>query len=173
MHYIEHDGTEYYFTMNSFPTFLDKKVKLLNYFMNYMKEHLLKAGANIKMRYSIIFLLRGSLDFDSQLDDFSEMEMSCHVFLHWEHGSGHRGLSWCISLTEPCRLFYNSSKVCHNEVPNVYRLNFQINFFKDHTKIILCPLLGGITYIDEDRNPRTYSLELIEKYGCNAELASR
>lgn len=50
MHYIEHDGTEYYFTMNSFPAFLDKKVKLLNYFMNYMKEHLLKAGANIKMR---------------------------------------------------------------------------------------------------------------------------
>jgi hypothetical protein len=29
---------------------LDKKVKLLNYFMNYMKEHLLKAGANIQVK---------------------------------------------------------------------------------------------------------------------------
>jgi polo-like kinase 1 len=50
---------------------------------------------------------------------------------------------------------------------------FQINFFKDHTKIILCPLLGGVTYIDELRQARTYSLELIEKFGCNAELSSR
>jgi polo-like kinase 1 len=49
----------------------------------------------------------------------------------------------------------------------------QINFFKDHTKIILCPLLGGVTYIDEQRRPRTYSLEMIEKFGCNAELSSR
>ncbi len=50
---------------------------------------------------------------------------------------------------------------------------FQINFFKDHTKIIFDPLLGGVTYIDEQRTPRTYNLELIEKYGCSAELASR
>jgi hypothetical protein len=50
---------------------------------------------------------------------------------------------------------------------------FQINFFKDHTKIIICPLLGGVTYIDEQRRPRTYNLEMIEKYGCSAELASR
>jgi hypothetical protein len=52
-------------------------------------------------------------------------------------------------------------------------LPLQINFFKDHTKIIFDPLLGGVTYIDEQRKHRTYSLELIEKYGCNAELASR
>jgi hypothetical protein len=44
----------------------------------------------------------------------------------------------------------------------------QINFFKDHTKIICDPLLGGITYIDEQKRARTFSLELIEKYGCSA-----
>ena len=32
----------------------------------------------------------------------------------------------------------------------------QINFFKDHTKIILCPLLGAVTYIDETRKNRTF-----------------
>ena len=42
---------------------------------------------------------------------------------------------------------------------------FQINFFKDHTKIILCPLMGAVTYIDDQRNHRTFSFELIEKHG--------
>jgi len=49
----------------------------------------------------------------------------------------------------------------------------QINFFKDHTKIILCPLLGAVTYIDETRKNRTFRFDLLEKYGCSHELASR
>ena len=36
--------------MQQYPAMLEKKVKLLNYFMNYMKEHLLKAGANMQLR---------------------------------------------------------------------------------------------------------------------------
>ena len=32
----------------------------------------------------------------------------------------------------------------------------QINFSEDHTKIILCPLLGAVTYIDETGNNRTF-----------------
>jgi hypothetical protein len=43
-------GKEHYYTMNEFPQVVEKKVKLLNYFRNYMKEHLLKAGANIEVR---------------------------------------------------------------------------------------------------------------------------
>ena len=38
--------------MQKFPGDIEKKVKLLNYFMNYMKEHLLKAGANMEIRES-------------------------------------------------------------------------------------------------------------------------
>merc|ERR1719219_589481 len=49
----------------------------------------------------------------------------------------------------------------------------QINFFKDHTKIILCPLLGAVTYIDEQRRNRTFRFDLLEKYGCSPELSSR
>ncbi|XP_005094273.1 serine/threonine-protein kinase PLK1 isoform X2 [Aplysia californica] len=49
----------------------------------------------------------------------------------------------------------------------------QINFFQDHTKIILCPLMAAVTYIDEKREFRTYRLNLIEKYGCSRDLASR
>lgn len=49
----------------------------------------------------------------------------------------------------------------------------QINFFSDHTKVILCPLMGAITYIDHDRKFRTYKLSLIEQYGCRKDLAHR
>ena len=35
--------------MNEFPADVEKKVKLLNYFKNYMREHLLKAGANMEV----------------------------------------------------------------------------------------------------------------------------
>lgn len=49
----------------------------------------------------------------------------------------------------------------------------QINFFQDHTKLILCPLMGAVTYIDEKRDFRTYKLSLLEEFGCSVELATR
>lgn len=49
----------------------------------------------------------------------------------------------------------------------------QINFFQDHTKIILCPLMQAATYIDEKKDFRTFKLSLIEKFGCSKELSSR
>uniref|UniRef100_A0AAQ5YQV9 Serine/threonine-protein kinase PLK n=1 Tax=Amphiprion ocellaris TaxID=80972 RepID=A0AAQ5YQV9_AMPOC len=49
----------------------------------------------------------------------------------------------------------------------------QINFFQDHTKLILCPLMAAVTYIDEKRDFRTYKLSLLEEFGCTKELASR
>uniref|UniRef100_UPI00358F74AD serine/threonine-protein kinase PLK1 isoform X2 n=1 Tax=Myxine glutinosa TaxID=7769 RepID=UPI00358F74AD len=49
----------------------------------------------------------------------------------------------------------------------------QVNFFKDHTKLILCPLMGAVTYIDEQRKFRTFRLSLLEEHGCSEELAGR
>ncbi|MGH0142024.1 UNVERIFIED_CONTAM: hypothetical protein FKN15_030023 [Acipenser sinensis] len=49
----------------------------------------------------------------------------------------------------------------------------QINFFQDHTKVILCPLMAAVTFIDEKREFHTYKLSLIEEHGCCKELASR
>jgi len=49
----------------------------------------------------------------------------------------------------------------------------QINFFQDHTKLIVCPLMGAATYIDVNRHVRTYKLELINKYGCSKDVATR
>lgn len=44
VHYIERDGTEYYYTMTKTPPTLEKKMKLLSYFRRYMSDHLMKAG---------------------------------------------------------------------------------------------------------------------------------
>ncbi len=49
----------------------------------------------------------------------------------------------------------------------------QINFFQDHTKIIICPLMSAMSYIDESKNFRTYKLSLIEKYGCSKDICNR
>ncbi|XP_071955644.1 serine/threonine-protein kinase PLK1-like [Antedon mediterranea] len=48
----------------------------------------------------------------------------------------------------------------------------QINFFQDHTKIILCPLMSALTYIDEKRNFRTMRMKQLEEVGCSKELFS-
>ena len=49
----------------------------------------------------------------------------------------------------------------------------QVNFFQDHTKVILCPLMGAVTYIDEKRDVRTYRLVQLEVHGCDRELETR
>lgn len=46
----------------------------------------------------------------------------------------------------------------------------QINFYNDHTKIILCPLMGAVTYINTKRDFTTYRFNLLEQYGCNKDL---
>jgi len=129
IHYIDFDGAEHYYTIKEFPASLEKKVKLLNYFRNYMKEHLLKAGANMEVRE------------EDQLSRIPALKTwfrtSRAVVMHLTNGT------------------------------------IQINFFKDHTKIILCPLLGAVTYIDEARKNRTFRFDLLEKFGCSAELGSR
>ena len=36
-----------------------------------------------------------------------------------------------------------------------------INFFQDHTKIIICPLMSAVTYVSKDKSFRTFSLPLM------------
>merc|ERR1719317_915995 len=49
----------------------------------------------------------------------------------------------------------------------------QINFFEDHSKVILCPLMGAVTYINEKRKHRTFRFDLIKEHGCSEELGTR
>ncbi|XP_065191291.1 serine/threonine-protein kinase PLK1-like [Sycon ciliatum] len=49
----------------------------------------------------------------------------------------------------------------------------QINFFADHTKLILCPRMQAVTFIDEDRSFRTFRFSLVETHGCSEALWTR
>ena len=46
----------------------------------------------------------------------------------------------------------------------------QINFFQDHTKVIICPLMQAVTYINAQKEFRTYKLDLIHTYGCTKDV---
>ncbi|XP_018614396.1 serine/threonine-protein kinase PLK2b [Scleropages formosus] len=52
---------------------------------------------------------------------------------------------------------------------------FQVNFYHDHTKIILCQQQGDylLTYINEERVSTTFQLSTLLTYGCSAELRER
>jgi len=129
IHYIDFESKEHYYSLKNYPVTIEKKVKLLNYFMNYMKEHLLKAGANMELK---------------ERDELSRIPA--------------------------LKTWFRTSRAVVMHLTNG---TLQINFFKDHTKIILCPLMNAVTYIDDLRNHRTFSFELIEKHGCSPELATR
>jgi polo-like kinase 1 len=49
----------------------------------------------------------------------------------------------------------------------------QINFFTDHVKLILCPKMGSVTYVNDKRDFFTYKFSLLQEYGCTADLYSR
>lgn len=42
--------------------------------------------------------------------------------------------------------------------------------FGDHTKIMMCPLMAAISYIDEDKSFRTFRFSSIQKNGCSMGL---
>lgn len=49
----------------------------------------------------------------------------------------------------------------------------QMNFFKDHTKLILCPHMGAVTFVTQGHEFHTYKFSLLETYGCSKSLYDR
>lgn len=129
LQYIDKDNSETFHTLQVYPKEMEKKVTLLNYFRNYMNEHLLKAGSNMAQR---------------EADELARL---------------------------PClqQWFRTRSAI-------ILHLNngiVQINFFQDHTKLIMCPLMGAVTYINGEREFRTYKFNALEQYGCSKDLSTR
>ncbi|KAL6032216.1 hypothetical protein STEG23_027105 [Scotinomys teguina] len=48
-----------------------------------------------------------------------------------------------------------------------------IPIFWDHTKLILCPMMAAVTYINKNGDFCTYCLSLMEEYGCCKELGGK
>ncbi|XP_012264966.1 serine/threonine-protein kinase polo [Athalia rosae] len=126
VHYINREGTELYYTVKDYPSILDKKMKLLNYFQRYMNEHLMNAGSDIAVK---------------PMDSMSRIP-----YMH----------QWFRTQSAVVMQLTNGS--------------VQINFL-DHTKIIMCPLMAAVTYIDNEKICRTYRFQTIQQHGCIAGLA--
>ncbi|XP_033342268.1 serine/threonine-protein kinase polo [Megalopta genalis] len=126
IHYINREGKELYYTVREYPPELEKKMKLMNFFLKYMKEHLMKAGSSVAVKPS-----------DA---------MSRIPYMH----------QW----------FRTQSAV----VMQLTNGTVQINFL-DHSKIIMCPLMAAVTYIDTEKNFRTYRFQTIQENGCCVGLA--
>lgn len=132
-------------TAEAYPNELEKKMKLLSYFKRYMTEHLVKAGANS---------VRDVGDEVSRIPHLHTwFRTTCAVVMHLTNGSvqvsvHHRQFSIFLLIQCDFQLF-------------------QLNF-SDHIKIILCPRMGAVTYIDN--NFRTYKFSTIAKLGCSNEL---
>ncbi|XP_074115253.1 serine/threonine-protein kinase polo [Cotesia typhae] len=125
IHYISRDLTETYYTVKDYPEALEKKMKLMTFFLQYMNEHLMKAGGSIPVKNDA---------------------MSRVPYMH----------QWFRTQTAVVMQLNNGT--------------VQINFL-DHSKIIMCPLMVAVTYIDQEKNFRTYRFETIQKNGCSAGLA--
>ncbi|RLU20300.1 hypothetical protein DMN91_006907 [Ooceraea biroi] len=126
IHYINREGDELYYTVKEYPSNLEKKMKLMNFFLKYMNEHLMKAGGSIAVKQS---------------DSLSRIP-----YIH----------QWFRTQTAVVMQLTNGT--------------VQINFL-DHTKIIICPLMAAVTYIDHDKNFKTYRFQTIQESGCCKGLA--
>ncbi|XP_076290664.1 serine/threonine-protein kinase polo isoform X2 [Lasioglossum baleicum] len=126
IHYINREGNELYYTVREYPQELEKKMKLMNFFLKYMKEHLMKAGSSVPVKPS-----------DA---------MSRIPYMH----------QWF--------------RTQHAVVMQLTNGTVQINFL-DHSKIIMCPLMAAVTYIDTAKNFRTYRFQSIQENGCCQGLA--
>ncbi|XP_043798427.1 serine/threonine-protein kinase polo isoform X2 [Apis laboriosa] len=126
IHYINREGNELYYTVKEYPSELEKKMRLMNFFLKYMKEHLMKAGCSFAVK---------------PCDAMSRIP-----YMH----------QW----------FRTQSAV----VMQLTNGTVQINFL-DHTKIIMCPLMAAVTYIDTEKNFRTYRFQTIQENGCCKGLA--
>ncbi|RWS09043.1 polo kinase 1-like protein [Dinothrombium tinctorium] len=129
LQYIERDGTEHFHALDCYPQTLFKKITLLKYFRNYMNEHLVKTGENVKT---------------NDIEDITRLPNLNNWF-----------------RTRNAIVFHLTNGTV------------QINFFQDHTKLILCPHMGAVTYINESRDFRTYRFSLIEKHGISKCVAVR
>lgn len=145
LQYVDKNNEEKFNTMANYPETLHKKVTLLRYFKNYMNEHLLKTGER-------------AVDEDNMtrlpyLQNWFRTR-SAIVFMLNNGTVQVRQRRRCVRL-------------------ELIELFLQLNFFQDHTKVILCPLMSAVTYINERRDFRTYTLSRLEKYGCSKELITR
>lgn len=148
LQYIERSGEEQYHNLKAYPQTMTKKITLLKYFRNYMNEHLLKTGEK-----------------SPESDDLTRLPYLKTWFRT-------RNAIVFVLTNGTVQVWFQVIRTFVFQTNPMF-LNFQINFFNDHTKIILCPLMNAVTYVNSHRDFRTFKISLLERHGCSKELVTR
>ncbi|XP_077507654.1 serine/threonine-protein kinase PLK1-like [Amblyomma americanum] len=126
--YVDEDGAEHYYTLEEHPASLEKKVKLLKHFSNFMEVKLQKTGRDVSPREG---------------DNLVRLPVLG---------------SWLRTRTAMC--FYLTNGIV------------QVNFLRDHSKLILCPRMAAVTHVKPTGTFHTYRLKALQR-GCPPELLLR
>lgn len=148
-------------TGEKYPEELDKKMKLLTYFKRYMTEHLVTAGGNLS---------RDIGDVVSRIPHLHTwFRTNCAVVMHLTNGSVQVSINWISHFARNAIPIVFKSHFSNKSHSNQFhsKFAFQLNF-SDHIKIILCPRMSAVTYIDTKLS--TYKFSTISKLGCSNEL---
>uniref|UniRef100_A0A0K0DLW5 Polo kinase n=1 Tax=Angiostrongylus cantonensis TaxID=6313 RepID=A0A0K0DLW5_ANGCA len=128
-----------------------------------------------------------------KVEDEAPEAMPIFWISKWVDYSDKYGIGYQLCDNSVGVLFNDSSKLVldeagseltyieKNEAENYYGIESYPDFLskklsnsvKDHTKTIVCPLMGAVTYIDEQRNFRVYKLSHLESHGCTKALITR
>lgn len=133
---------------------------MLKYFRSYMSEHLLKAGGTAGER---------PVEEGVRLPHLRTwFRTRSAIILHLSNGSLQVNI---LKHYIASKIILNGSLVLCNIIFPC--LSIQINFFQDHTKLVICPLMSAVSYIDESKNFRTFKLNMIERFGCSKDICNR
>jgi len=145
--YINKNGIEHHYNKHNqdWPEerTLIKKIQLTDHFINYMRENLLTAGASRT----------------NSGDDFARIP----YLQKWLRVTADKDVH---ALPEQRTNEQNTSSDCIGFL--LTNGTFQCNFHNSHIKVIICPLLKAVTFLDyEHYTDRTFGLEDLIKTGCN------
>ncbi|XP_071953390.1 serine/threonine-protein kinase PLK1-like isoform X1 [Antedon mediterranea] len=155
--YLSNDHRVHTFKMSAIPPRLSKKVTLLDYFSTYMDEHLVKGPETGITVMTPQDAKGGDLVWDAMSPIPKRKAPSP---------------SPTPTLQPYLVKWYRTDKAIAMYLSNG---TFQLNFFEDHTKVILSYNNSDhlLTYINQDRISSTYRLLHVAHHGCSAELSSR
>ncbi|KAF2356165.1 POLO box domain [Trinorchestia longiramus] len=153
---------------SSLPAWLQEKYQLLRYFATYMDENLTEAGDKTTSPHTTS---RSSSSSNSSANSSTSSTGSTG-----SGGGGTTGASKSASsqVIPHIRRWDRTPKSIIMQLSNG---TFQINFFKDHTKIIVSGERSNedacLLYINGDRTSSTYRLSHIASMGCDAAIRER
>jgi polo-like kinase 1 len=157
--HVDKNGDEHHYNKDrkDYPRYSDpreernfnKKIQLTDHFINYMRQHLLTAGPNK----------------ESSGDDFARIP----YLQKWERiNSEPQNV-----LPESHGLQVQKQQSSTNADCIGFLLTngtFQCNFHSSHIKVILCPLMEAVTFLDfNNYSEKTYSIKTMEQHGCDRE----